>query len=41
MPVKLYLQVIGQTQIVNGLEECASQDLLIKELPTKIRYCSI
>lgn len=38
MPVKLYLQVIGQTIPVPGLEECVSEDLSIWQLPGRIKY---
>jgi hypothetical protein len=38
MPVKLYLQVIGQTQKIPGLEDCLADDLTIRQLPVAIKY---
>lgn len=37
MPVKLYLQVIGQTQKIPGLEDCLADDLTIRQLPVAIK----
>lgn len=37
MPIRLYLQVIGQTSIIDGLDEYKDTDVLFEELPTAIK----
>src|SRR5690242_3940704 len=38
MPVALYLQVIGQTRLIEGLEQCVTDGLTIETVPDNIRF---
>jgi hypothetical protein len=37
MPLRVYLQIIGHTTIIKGLEECLKKNLTIDQLPENIR----
>ena len=37
MPIRVYLQIIGHTTVIKGLEDCLKNNLTIEELPEHIR----
>lgn len=38
MPIKIYLQVIGQGSWIDGLEQCIQQELSIEQAPDSVRH---
>lgn len=41
MPLKLYLQTVGQTKVVPGLEEYIVSNLILRDLPVHIKCALI